>query len=118
MTVWNVACGVSVRKLLVAVTGWPWLSVPVAVTVYDLPVLSVHLLCQLVWPARSAPATASPLVLTVTSVIVPPLRALTVMPFDGSASAVPEAGVILRYFAAVVPATAVGLSCVATGPLP
>ena len=74
-------------KLLVTVTGWPPLSVPVAVTVYDESVGSAYVLCQLVWPSLSAPVTgSSPEDLTVTLVILPPLTAVTVMPLAGLTS--------------------------------
>src|SRR5262249_51034095 len=78
-----------VRKLLVTVTGWPALSVPVAVTVYDSPVSSAHVLCQFVPALFSDPVTASQPVLTVTFVILAPWRALTVMPPAVLALAVP-----------------------------
>jgi hypothetical protein len=52
-------------------------------------------------------------------VTLPPSRALTVMPFAGSAFFVPGAGVIARYLAATfpLPATEVGFSWTAFGVL-
>ncbi len=63
---------------------------------------------------------SAPEALTVTALILPPPTAVTVMPSDGSASLLPEAGEIFRYLATVdagLAATAVGLSWLATGAL-